>query len=793
MKRVATDGKHLTVDGSPFRIKGVTYGSFVPRLDGTLFPDPTEMKKDFVAIEAAGFNTIRTYTAPPPDLLDLAAELDLRVMVGLHFEDWRYETETGRRAQRRVLDAGLRAVEEAVAVCAGRPEVLSISVGNEVPADVIRTNKVRHVEKTLSRLIEAVHEGAPGVLATYNNFPTTAYLEIEGQDLICFNVFLENPEAFRRYLRHLQIRSGDAPLVLTELGLASEIHGEDTQADVLEWQLRIADETGVAGATVFAWTDDWAVDGKPVDGWGFGLTRTDRSHKPALTVASRWTRSSVKDVRSEWPALTAVVCAYNAEAYIEECLESLAAVDYPNFEVLVCDDGSSDRTVELARRFPARILELPRGGLSRARNAGIEAASGEIVAFIDSDAYCHPEWPYFIALSLEDEGVLATGGPNLPVEGVGLAERVVAHSPGGPMHVLVTDDRAEHVPGCNMAYKKRVFSEIGGFDPIYTAAGDDVDVCWKVLEADHQIAFSPAAQVRHHRRDSIKGYLKQQKGYGKAERLVAARHRGRFNRLGQARWAGFIYGSPQILPGLLRPVVYHGYQGIAPYQGIVHRRSEHVLGWATALLPLLIPFIFIDLMLALTTSWWPIVSIVAITGILAFATAVAVAVRPGPDEPRPLAYRTLIGAMHVLQPLVRTWGRLRARKRDEAPTSCKPWSGDRFEWLSTLSAALIARRSAVRIGSPTDDWDLEVVVGPFVADRISTAVLWSWTPVVRTRRRLRTATWTLLGLSVVLGTQNVAAGAALFGALLGVALVEMILVRRTVDAAVAETTPEADG
>src|SRR5439155_18420308 len=130
---------------------------------------------------------------------------------------------------------------------------------------------------------------------------------------------------------------------------------------------------------------------------------------------------------------------------------------------------------------------------------------------------------------------------------------------GGPVHVLVSDDRAEHVPGCNMAFWRELLEDVGGFDPVYTAAGDDVDLCWRVLDRSWEIGFHPAALVWHHRRGGLGAYLRQQRGYGRAEALVEARHPDRFGGLGTARWRGRIYDS--FAPSFARQRVYRGVYG----------------------------------------------------------------------------------------------------------------------------------------------------------------------------------------------------------------------------------------
>jgi glycosyltransferase involved in cell wall biosynthesis len=735
--RVTVDGKHLALEGRPYRVRGVTYGSFAPRLDGELFPEPVQVKRDFETIAGAGLNAVRTYTLPPSDVLNLAEEYQLRMIIGLHYNDWRMEPLPGRAARRRIRDAGRRAVDDATERCAGRDAVLAIAVGNEVPVDIVRVHGIDAVGDGLSDLVARVHAADESQLATYVNYPTTEFLDVEGQDLACFNVFLEERDALRRYLRHLQVVAGSRPLLVTELGLASELHGEAAQADSLRWQLATVDETGCAGATVFAWTDDWAVAGTVVEGWGFGITDSERRPKPALNVATEWAHTTIGDRRESWPRVSVVVCAYNEEATIGECLESLTRCTYPELEVIVCDDGSTDGTVAIAHQYPFTVRELEHGGLSRARNAGLAAVTGEIVAYLDADATCHPEWPFHLAVSLEDADVVATGGPNLPFASAGFVERAVALSPGGPAEVLVGDDRAEHVPGCNMAYQKRVLEDIGGFDASYTAAGDDVDVCWKVLEEGHHIGFAAAAQVRHHRRTTVGRYLRQQRGYGRAERMLAGDHPHRFNRLGQARWRGFIYGGAAILPSLLRPVVYHGYMGGAPFQPVVRRRAEITNAWTSALLPLAAPVALAGLMLGLLSPWWLLLSAAAALAVLAYGAAVATAVQPIRGEPTPARIRMLVGVLHVLQPFWRTYGRLRGRPVRTEPPAQPEWTGDRWCWLHAIEEYLRARGCGVRSGGPSERWDLQVTIGPFLSARVTTAVMWQCEPRFAVAYRVR--------------------------------------------------------
>ena len=113
--------------------------------------------------------------------------------------------------------------------------------------------------------------------------------------------------------------------------------------------------------------------------------------------------------------VSVVVCAYNAERTMEDCLTSLEKLNYSDYEVIVVNDGSTDRTREIAERFPyARLINQENKGLSAARNVGVAAATGEIVAFTDSDCVADPDWLFYLVAKFLSSDLSAVGGPNFP-------------------------------------------------------------------------------------------------------------------------------------------------------------------------------------------------------------------------------------------------------------------------------------------------------------------------------------------------------------------------------------------
>ena len=394
-------------------------------------------------------------------------------------------------------------------------------------------------------------------------------------DLVCFNVYLENQDRFRAYLARLQNIAGDRPLIMSEVGLDAMRNGESKQAEVLDWQVRTSFASGCAGVVLFSWTDEWYRAGAEVEDWAFGITDRQRRPKPALRAVREAFANVPFRSDAEWPRISVAVCSYNGSRTIRECLEGLKRVEYPNFEVIVVNDGSTDATAAIAGEYNCRIITTENAGLSSARNTALRAANGEIIAYLDDDAIPDRHWLHYLAATFRETDYAAVGGPNIAPPHSNTIADCVDNAPGGPVHVLITDEIAEHLPGCNMAIRKSCLEAVGGFDPTFRVAGDDVDLCWRLQERGWTLGFSPGAMVLHHRRNTIRGYWKQQQGYGKAEALLENKWPDKYNSAGHHTFSGRMYGRGMIHVLFRRTWIYHGVGGFAPFQSLYERAARY--------------------------------------------------------------------------------------------------------------------------------------------------------------------------------------------------------------------------
>lgn len=737
--RLAVRGKFLFAGSSKVWIKGVTYGTFRPDATGAPFPPPTVAERDLASMATHGFNAVRTYTVPPRWFLDLAGRFRLRVMIGLPWAQHMTFLDD------RNLVAGIEeSVRAGVADCCGHPAVLCYTLGNEIPSSIVRWHGPRRVQRFLKRLYTIGKAQDPDALFTYVNFPTTEYLELPFLDFVCFNVYLERREELTTYLARLQNIAGDRPLLMAEIGLDSRRNGEGAQAESLRWQVETAFRAGCAGAFAFAWTDEWHRGGHDIDDWDFGLTTRRREPKPALAAVRQAFAATPFPDDLDWPQISVVICSYNGAATIRDALEGLAALEYPKFEVIVVDDGSTDRTAAIAAEYDVALIRTENRGLGSARNTGWRAAEGAIVAYIDDDAFPDPHWLHYLAYTFVTTDYVGVGGPNIAPPGDGPIADCVANAPGGPVHVLLGDTEAEHIPGCNMAFRRAALEAVGGFDPRFRAAGDDVDICWQLQACGWKIGFCAAAMNWHHRRNSLRAYWVQQQGYGKAEALLEAKWPQKYNAFGHCSWMGRLYGKglSQMLP-LHRGRIYQGQWGLAPFQSVYQRAPGFWLS-----LPLMPEWYLVVMVLGgvalLGASWppllWvlPLLAVALAAPVVQAAASAAKAAFPTPRHRSGERFRLrlITAGLHLAQPLARLKGRLTHgltpwRQRGDSPASWRVreqhvlWSEVSQPvgaWLEHLCGALRGLHVVVMRGGDFDAWDLEVLVGRLGRARLLFAI-----------------------------------------------------------------------
>lgn len=739
-QRPHAGGKFLFVGGRKLWVRGVTYGTFAPQVGGDDYPPDGQLEQDFAAMHANAINAVRCYTVPPRRLLDMAQRHGLRVMVGLPWEQHIAFLDERSRA-----DDIERRVREGVRSCARHPAVLCYAIGNEIPASIVRWHGRRRIERFLERLYRAAKAEDAQALVTYVNFPTTEYLQLPFLDLVCFNVYLETRERLEPYLDRLQNLAGEKPLLMAEIGLDSRRNGLDKQAESLEWQVRTAFAAGCAGAFAFSWTDEWHRGGHDIDDWDFGLVTRQRNPKPALDALRKAFSEMPFPADTPWPRISVVIGVLNGARTIRDTLEGLKHLDYPDFEVIVVNDGSTDDTPNIAAEYHVRLISTENRGLSAARNTGWQQATGEIVAYIDDDAYPDPHWLHYIAYRFLTGDWVGVGGPNIAPPGDGPIADCVANAPGGPVQVLVSDVEAEHIPGCNMAFRREALAAIGGFDVRFRTAGDDVDLCWRLQQQGGRIGFHAAAMDWHHRRNSLAMYWRQQKGYGKAEALLEEKWPERYNPMGHLVWTGRMYGRGFTLPiPFGRSRVYGGVWGSAAYQSLYEPAPVTLLA-----LPLMPEWYFVIAGLAalslLALSWAPllwcvpllvlaVVAPIAQAGIAATRARYPVAAASSGEKVRRWM---LTFAMHLMQPAARLIGRVKhgltpwrrrgaavaAVSATKAPATIwsETWRSSE-QWLQMLEAAVRKQGAIVRRGGDLDEWDLEVRGGLFGRVRAVVAV-----------------------------------------------------------------------
>jgi glycosyltransferase involved in cell wall biosynthesis len=248
-------------------------------------------------------------------------------------------------------------------------------------------------------------------------------------------------------------------------------------------------------------------------------------------------------------------------------LDSLVAQRYPadRHEILVVDNGSTDGTQRVVERYPVTLLsETARRSSYAARNRGIAASRGELLAFIDSDCVARPDWLGALCEGADDPAYGAFAGEVVAYEPVSRAERFQARRRVEQHAAMLRHPYLPCVTTSNVAYRRAVLDQIGPFDAGLRSGGD-VDLAWRMQERTPlRIAYRPAAIVAHRNRSTFGAMWRQRRLFGEGiaalERRHPAFHRDHSAQAGSPLWRNALYQLKR-MPTVPRARWFRGARG----------------------------------------------------------------------------------------------------------------------------------------------------------------------------------------------------------------------------------------
>lgn len=213
----------------------------------------------------------------------------------------------------------------------------------------------------------------------------------------------------------------------------------------------------------------------------------------------------LKTFKNHLPHVSIIVCTYNRVVYLKKCLDSLQKLNYPNCEIIVVNGPSTDETDEVLSDYcDIKVLKQPKlNGLSVARNIGIEASSGEIIAFIDDDAVADANWLTCLVEEYKDETIGGVGGLVYGSEMThiqfdnGVIDKCAIPTAIRNNNVSSKKNEFPILMGTNCSFRKDVLLSLGGFDAYFKYYHDESDLCVRILKKGFKIIYSRHAFVVH--------------------------------------------------------------------------------------------------------------------------------------------------------------------------------------------------------------------------------------------------------------------------------------------------------
>ena len=222
------------------------------------------------------------------------------------------------------------------------------------------------------------------------------------------------------------------------------------------------------------------------------------------------------------PKVSILVATYNSELTIDACLKALFELDYPKelLEVIVVDGCSKDATLEIAQKYPVKVVSEPLSAPA-AYNYAMKIVSSDALGFVDSDAKVEKEWLRKLVAHLGDPQVAGISGD---IE-TWNTENIWARSIGYDLKSRYARLKKSvlRVATMNLLLKKSIIDEVGGFDENLPSQYD-TDLGFRITSRGYKILFEPNATCYHFNRSTVSGYFRQQLQYGKNTTNLYLKH-----------------------------------------------------------------------------------------------------------------------------------------------------------------------------------------------------------------------------------------------------------------------------
>ncbi|MBD2293930.1 glycosyltransferase [Anabaena sphaerica FACHB-251] len=273
------------------------------------------------------------------------------------------------------------------------------------------------------------------------------------------------------------------------------------------------------------------------------------------------------------PKVSVVIPIYNGEADLPDLLSCLLLQTYPKDQVeyLLVDNNSSDRTLPIlqttAENSPITIRLLSENKIQSsyaARNTGIKAATGEIIAFTDADCRPQPQWLNKLIRPFINSAVVIVAGEIVALPGKSLLEQFADKQETLSQKHTLAHKFCPYGQTANLAIRRQVFTKSGLFRP-YLTTGGDADICWRILKANlGKLEFAADAIVQHRHRLTIKELASQWRRYGRSNRYLHELHHIELTREMKTKEYGYI-----LLRWLLKEVPRESIKNIIGKAGFV--------------------------------------------------------------------------------------------------------------------------------------------------------------------------------------------------------------------------------